>query len=136
MLIIDSNIWAYYFDGDAPEHLSVVDKVQEALSSEKIAINTVIVMEVAHFLIKSLGPLAGRSKLDVFLRFPFRIIDVDYELMLKAVELLVRYSREGIGGRDATILATAETLNLKRIMTHDEAFRRVDWLEVVDPVSP
>lgn len=135
MLIIDSNIWAYYFDTDAPEHPLVVDKVEEALSSEKIAINTVIIIEVAHFLVKNLGPIIGRDKLNMFLSFPFTVMDLDYELALKAVELLANYSHQGIGGRDAAILATAENLSLNEIMTHDEAFKRIDWLKVLDPIS-
>lgn len=135
MLIIDSNIWAYYFDKNASEHPFVMNEVEEALRSEKIAINTIIIIEVAHFLVKNLGPVLGRDKLKVFLSFPFTIIDLDYELTLKAVELLAKYSHQGIGGRDATILATAETLNLNRIMTHDEAFKRIDRLKVIDPIS-
>jgi len=134
MLIVDSNIWAYYFDGGAPEHRFVVDRVEKALSSERIAVNTVILIEVAHFLVKSMGPVVGRGKLDVFLSFPFTVIDLDYDLTVKAVEILAKYSTQGVGGRDATVLATAETLGLNRIMTHDEAFKRVDWLEVIDPV--
>jgi predicted nucleic acid-binding protein len=135
MLIIDSNIWAYYFDRDASEHPFVVDEVKDFLRSEKIAINTVIIIEVAHFLVKNLGPIIGRNKLDIFLSFPFTIIDLDYDLALRAVGFLDKYSHEGIGGRDATILAMAETLGLNRVMTHDEAFKRIDWLDVIDPVS-
>ena len=135
MLMIDSNIWAYYFDRDAPEHRLIVAKVEEALTREKLAINTVIIIEVAHFLVKNLGPVVGRTKLDMFHCFPFRVIDLDYDLTSKAVGLLVKYSHEGIGGRDATILATLETLGFNRIMTHDEAFKRVDWVAVMDPVS-
>lgn len=30
MLIVDSNIWAYYFDEDALEHSLVVEDVEEA----------------------------------------------------------------------------------------------------------
>ena len=135
MLIIDSNIWAYYFDEDAAEHDFVVDDVEEALRSERIAINTVIIIEVAHFLIKNLGPLIGRNKLSIFLSFPFRIVDLNYELTLRALDLLAKYSHLGIGGRDATILATAETLNINEIMTHDEAFKRIEWLKTIDPVS-
>ena len=135
MLIIDSNIWAYYFDEDAPEHDFVVEDLEAALRSERIAINTVIIIEVAHFLIKNLGPLLGRRKLSVFLGFPFRIVDLNYELTLRALDLLAKYSHLGIGGRDATILAAAEALNINKIMTHDEAFKRIKWIKTIDPVS-
>jgi len=55
--------------------------------------------------------------------------------VLRTVELLADYSYQGIGGRDATVLATAKTLGLKRIMTYDEAFKRIDWLTVIDPMG-
>ncbi|MEM3043974.1 MAG: type II toxin-antitoxin system VapC family toxin [Candidatus Bathyarchaeia archaeon] len=134
MLIIDSNIWAYYFDRDALEHKFVVDMVEKALTTGEIAINTVIIVEVAHFLIKNLGALTGMEKVDLFLSFPFTVVDLTYDLTLKAIEYLTRYFHLGIGGRDATILATMEMLGLNRIMTHDKAFKKVDWLKVMDPI--
>jgi predicted nucleic acid-binding protein len=72
-IIIDANIWAYYFDRDLPEHKSVVGTVEKALKSEQIAINTTIIMELARFLIKNLGPVEGGEKLGLFLRFPLVI---------------------------------------------------------------
>lgn len=86
-------------------------------------------------MLKNLGPLLGREKLNVFLGFPFRIVDLNYELTLKALEMLAKYSNLGIGGRDATILATAENIGVKKIMTHDEAFKRIEWLKTIDPIS-
>lgn len=135
MIIIDSNIWAYYFDEDAPEHRSVIKPLEKTLQSEGVIINTVIIFEVAHFLIRNLGPMIGGESLSTFLRFPFTIVDLDYALTLRAIKLLKRYSQLGIGGRDATILATAEFLEINRILTHDEAFKRIEWLEVIDPIT-
>lgn len=134
MLTIDSNMWAYYFDREAPEHPFVANKIEEALGSEKIVLNTVIIMEVAHFLIKNLGPVTGKDKVETFLSYPFTILDLDYDLTQEAIDTLVTYSHLGIGGRDATILATMKRLNTKRIMTHDEAFKKVDWIEIIDPI--
>lgn len=135
ILIIDTNIWAYYFDRDSAEHSSVVGSVEEALRSEQIAINTVIIMELAHFLIKNLGPVEGGEKLRLFLRFPLVISDFDYQCALDSVEMLKRYSCLGVGGRDATILALMGRAGAKRIMTHDESLKKVEWLEVTDPVA-
>jgi len=117
MLIIDSNIWAYYFDRNAPEHRFVVDKVEKALTTGKIAMNTVIIVEVAHFLIKNLGAATGREEVNAFLSFPFIVVDLTHDLALRTIEHLTRYSHLGIGGRDATILATMEILDLNQIMT-------------------
>jgi uncharacterized protein len=135
ILIIDTNIWAYYFDQDCPEHESVVAPLEKALKSEQIATSTIIIMEVAHFLIKNLGPVNGAEKLGLFLRFPLVISDFDYRSSLDAVDMLKRYSHVGVGGRDATVLALMSRANIKTIMTHDEVLKKVEWLEAVDPVS-
>ena len=135
MSIIDSNIWAYYLDGESPEHESVVKTVEDLLSSGGIVVNTTIVMEVAHFLIKNLGPVEGAEKVGIFLRTPEVIVDLDYDLTTRSIKLLARYSHRGIGGRDATILATAERLGEKTIVTHDAAFSGLEWIEVLDPVE-
>jgi uncharacterized protein len=135
ILTVDTSIWAYYFDRDCPEHKRVVTPVERALKSDTVAINTIIIMELAHFLIKNLGPVSGGEKLALFLRFPLVISDVDYRSVLESIEMLKRYSHLGIGGRDATILAMMYKAGEKKIMTHDEALKKIDWLEANDPVS-
>ena len=134
-LIVDTNIWAYYFDRDSPEHRSVVAPVEKALRSDQIAINTIIVMELAHFLVKNLGPVDGGERLGVFLRFPLIVSEFDFRSALDSVEMLKRYSQLGVGGRDATVLALMSRSKIVRIMTHDEALKKVDWLEAIDPVK-
>jgi len=52
MLFVDSNIWCYYFDQRLPEYTSVRDVMREIIKSREIACNTVIVMEVAHYLVR------------------------------------------------------------------------------------
>ena len=136
ILIIDTNIWAYYFDRDSPEHPKVVGAVEKALKSEQVAINTIILMELAHFLVKNLGPVEGGEKLGLFLRFPMAVSDFGYRDALDSIEMLKRHSHQGIGGRDATILALMSRAKAKRILTHDSALKKVGWLEAIDPVAP
>jgi len=133
--MIDSNIWAYYFDADAPEHEEVVPEVERALR-EGTLINTVVAMEVAHFLIKNLGSVLGKEKLDVFLSFPFTIDDLDSDLVKIAIDELCRYSHLGIGGRDATLLASMRRRRVNQIMTHDEALKKVPEIKAIDPIRP
>ena len=73
ILTIDTNIWAYYFDKDSPEHKYVVGPVDKAIRVEQIMTNTVIVMELSHFLVKSLGPVEGGEKINFFLSYPLVI---------------------------------------------------------------
>ena len=135
MLTIDTDIWAHFLDSESPLHDKVVPPVEDALKTQEIPINTVMVMEASHFLVKNLGPIQGAEKLATFLGFPFSAFDLDYRGALDSVEMLKRYSHVGIGGRDATILAMMRRLKMKRIMTHDGALKKVDWLEAVDPAA-
>jgi len=123
LIFVDSNIWCYYFDRSAQEH-NAVSKSLEQVLDDGVAINTVVAMEVAHYLIKSLGS-EGKKKMDVFLSYPMQIIDFDQYLARKSVEYLAKYSQTGIGGRDATILASMQELGTRKLMTHDRAFKRI-----------
>ena len=133
LIFVDSNIWCYYFDRSAKEH-NAVSKSLEQVLEDGVAINTVVAMEVAHYLIKSLGS-EGKRKMNVFLSYSMEIVDFDQYLARKSVEYLARYSQTGIGGRDATILASMQELGIHRLMTHDRAFKRIDFIEVIDPIS-
>jgi predicted nucleic acid-binding protein len=134
MIMVDSNIWAYYFDASAPEHRSVVHAVRGALR-EGALINTVVVMEVAHFLVKNLGPALGKEKLEVFLDFPMQVEELTLDLAREAAEELSRHSHLGIGGRDATLLASMRRRGVSKLMTHDEALKRVPNIKAVDPIK-
>jgi predicted nucleic acid-binding protein len=132
LIFVDSNIWCYYFDRSAVEHDLVSERLEDALESG-VAINTVVAMEVAHYLIRNLGP-SGKTKMDVLLSYPMEIVDFDQYIARRSIEYLARLSHIGIGGRDATILASMEELGIEKLMTHDQAFKRIDFIEVVDPV--
>jgi len=91
LIFIDSNIWCYFFDRCAQEHDLVSEKLENALEGS-VAINTVVEMEVAHYLIKNLGAL-GKRKMDIFLSFPMEIVDFNQYLAKRSIELLARFSQ-------------------------------------------
>ncbi len=133
MICVDSNIWIYYLDSSLPEHTRVAPPLDRVLREDEVLLNRFIQMEVAHYLIHSLGPVAGKEKLDILLRAPCRVDDIDGPLVSSSVELLQRHSPGGIGGRDATLLATMRRHRTDRLMTHDRALKRVEWVKAVDP---
>ena len=135
MIFVDSNIWCYYFDNSLPEHLTIAKTLDNFLKKKKLAVNTVIVMEISHYLIKNLGPIKGKKKIDIFLSFPLEMLNFNYSEMKKSVDLLSEYSYTGIGGRDATILASMKVKGITQLLTHDKAFRKIDFIEVVDPIK-
>ena len=56
-------------------------------------------------------------------------------MRLDSVSYLSRYSHTGIGGRDASILATMKKSNIKKIITHDKDFKKIDFVEIIDPIK-
>lgn len=132
--MIDSNIWAYYFDADSPEHRSVVPEVKKAIR-EGVLINTVVAMEVSHFLVKNLGSAVGKEKFEVFLGFPLVVDELDIGLVRASADELYKHSRLGIGGRDATLLASMRRRGVDMIMTHDAALKKVPGLKAIDPIK-
>ena len=141
MLFVDSNIWCYYFDTRLPEHLRVRDAMREIIKSQEIACNTVIVMEVAHYLVRHFTEKNARKKIETFINLSnIDIADFNRQALSETVETLLAYAyAEGLGGRDATIIASMKLQNVKKIVSHDDIFRRLAnklGLEVIDPAQP
>ena len=140
MIFVDSNIWCYYFDQRVPEHKHVREPMREIIKSEEIACNTIIVMEVAHYIVRHFDEKNARKKIDFFINLrDMQISDFNKQMMQESLGSLLEYSyADGLGGRDATIIATLKSQNIKRIITHDAVFKRLAaklTLEVTDPIS-
>ena len=140
MLFVDSNIWCYYFDQRLPEHAHVRDAMREIIRSEQIACNTVIVMEVAHYLVRHFSEELARRKIETFVNLSnIDIADFNRHMLNEAVERLLTFAyAEGLGGRDATVIATMKLQNITQIVTHDDIFRRLAnklELKVIDPAQ-
>jgi predicted nucleic acid-binding protein len=141
MLFVDSNIWCYYFDQRLPEYTSVRDAMREIIKSEEIACNTVIVIEVAHYLVRHFTEKNARKKIETFINLTnIDIADFNRQALNQTVETLLAHAyTEGLGGRDATIIASMKLQNIKKIVSHDDIFRRLAnklELEVIDPAQP
>ncbi len=140
MLFVDSNIWCYYFDQRLPEHAHVRDTMREIIRSEQIACNTVIAMEVAHYLVRHFSEEIARKKIETFVNLSnIDIADFNRQMLNEAVERLLTFAyAEGLGGRDATVIATMKLHNITQIVTHDDIFRRLAnklELKVIDPAQ-
>jgi predicted nucleic acid-binding protein len=141
MLFVDSNIWCYYFDQRLPEYASVRETMREIIKSEEIACNTVIVMEVAHYLVRHFTEKTARKKIEYFINLRnMQITDINRQALTETVETLLAYAyTEGLGGRDATVIATMKLQNIKKIVSHDNIFKRLAHkleLELIDPAQP
>ena len=134
MIIVDSNIWAYFFDRSLEEHKKVVKPLESALKKEHVVVNATIVVESLHYLVKRLGPIVGGEKGKVFTTLGIPLFPLDSEVLKLTNQKLCEYTHLGIDGRDATILATMEIEGISQIMTHDQAFKRIPELNVLDPI--
>ena len=134
MILIDSNIWAYYFDTSLNEHRNVVKPVETSLKKEQAVVNVTIVLETYHYLVKRLGPLVGGEKARIFSAFGMPLYPLDVATVETKLRKLCEFTHLGIGGRDASILATMELESISQIMTHDQSFKRIPDIKVIDPV--
>jgi predicted nucleic acid-binding protein len=140
MIFIDSNMWCYYFDQRLPEYERVRDAMRELIKTEEIACNTIIVMEVAHYLVRNFPEKIARKKIDYFVNLRnIKIIDFNRQMLSQTLESLLSYSYSyGLGGRDATILATLDSEKIQKVVSHDSIFRRLASkleLEIIDPAQ-
>ncbi len=100
----------------------------------QVAVNATIVIETLHHLIKRLGPPKGNKKANVFMNYGFPCYILDETTLHITRELLCEFTHLGIGGRDASILATMNMENISKIMTHDSSFKRIPKIHVIDPI--
>lgn len=134
-IFLDSNYWIYLFDETTPEHKYVKDHFNEIFNNYQIVVNVIVLIEVMHYLIKRLGTNIGKSKWNLFSSIDFICDGLSFhELDLIFVEFS-RYVHTGIGGRDATILASMNKMAVKTIGTHDQSFKRIEGIEVIDPIT-
>jgi len=132
-------MWCYYFDQRLPEHGYVREPMREIIKTDEIACNTIIVIEVAHYLVRHFPAKAALRKIEYFVNLEnMKIVDFDRQMMMKALDSLVEYAyTHGLGGRDATVIATLKKLRVKKLLSHDNIFKRLAAkleIEVVDPI--
>jgi predicted nucleic acid-binding protein len=132
-------MWCYYFDQRLPEHKRIRESMREIIKTEQIICNTIAAMEVAHYLVRHFHEENARKKIDLFVNLKtMRIIGFNAEIMAETIETLLEHAYvDGLGGRDAIVLATMNSQNTKRIFSHDNIFKRLAsklMLEVIDPI--
>lgn len=143
MIMMDSNMWIYYFDESLDEHKYVKEPLREIIMGEEgILANTIVIQEVAHYLIRHEPVEEFWEDINFLIRLSsVELLDFDYAVMQKALKLLSKYWNYGIGGRDAVLLATMVMKEASEIMTHDGAFKKlrakmdeIEDFNVIDPI--
>jgi len=121
-------------DSRHPEHKFVTEAMRDAIG-EGIILNLATFIEVAHYF-RGLGDPEFTSRMDKLRNLrTLTLTELDMTTTNRAMRFLVRYGKlEGIGGRDAVILATMQLHGVKRILTHDKDFRKIKGIRVVDSI--
>jgi len=133
MIYVDANYWIYWFDQRLPEHKYVLELMRKAIH-EGIILNTVSLIEVAHYF-RWLPKEDFKRRLNTIQNLAtLTLISLDQNLTKLALEQLIKYAKIGIGGRDSVIIATMRTTGTKRIATHDEVFKKIKDLEVINTI--
>lgn len=133
MIYVDANLWIYWFDQRLPEHKHVSKTMRNA-AHEGILLNIITLIEIAHYL-RHLPKEELQNRLNTIINLEtLTPISLDIDLARLAFEQLANYAKIGIGARDSVILATMKATGTKRIASHDEAFKRIRELEVIDPI--
>ncbi len=128
MISIDSQIWIYYLDSNAKESTNVInfldgDNENGVLSKEKILINTIIPLEIAHSFFRNEQINAEKAYEIITSTFHLEnmeIKEITLTLMEVALKIVEKNRNKGIGGRDALILATMEQEQVNTLVTHDK----------------
>ena len=135
IIFVDSNYWIYLFDKTTIEHESIKDHFNILYDEAVLAINTVVLMEVMHYLVKRLGSEMAKEKWELFSSIDFVVGNLEFGDLDFIFSTLCKYSHTGIGGRDATILSFLENNQIHQICTHDNAFKKIPNLEIIDPIA-
>jgi len=133
MIYVDANYWIYWFDQRLPEHKYVMKAMRDAIH-EGMVLNVVTLMEVAHYF-RYLPKDDFLRRTDIIQNLTtLTFVNLDLDLAELAFEHLVKYAKIGVGSRDSVILATMKMTGTKRIITHDEVFKNIENLEVIDSI--
>ncbi|MBN2156757.1 MAG: PIN domain-containing protein [Candidatus Lokiarchaeota archaeon] len=137
MITIDSQIWIYYFDPNAPENLNVQKWMKSILQNEIIVLSTIIPLEVSHNLY-AIPKISRDDVEELILKWitqeNIRMVEVDQHNMLIALELMKTNRNRGIGGRDCLILASMLTQDVQMLVTNDKNLLRIQSLQRMNPV--
>ena len=146
MITIDSQIWIYYWDINAPEHKNTKNyligtKKDGILFKEEIILNAIIPIEEAHHLYKISNISNDLDKetieellLSLVSSENCEMIDIDTILLVDTLHKMKINSSLGIGGRDTLILASMDRRKVSTIITHDKNILMLKNYNRIDPV--
>ena len=62
------------------------------------------------------------------------LVDFTSTIIQSSINLLSIYGPTGLGSRDCVILATMKSVGSKTLLTHDQSFKKVKEIKVIDEI--
>ncbi|TFH28614.1 MAG: type II toxin-antitoxin system VapC family toxin [Promethearchaeota archaeon] len=135
IIFLDSNYWIYLFDQTTKEHAFIKNHFESIYGKYQLASNTVVLLETMHYLVKRLGSELVREKWKLFMAMDLIIDELTLTGVNAIFEEFVKYFHTGIGGRDASILASMKRLgNIQTLISHDQEFLKIPEIQVLYPI--
>jgi predicted nucleic acid-binding protein len=141
MIAIDTMLWIYNVDVKAREHRNVTSWLEGkrgkgVIETEDVLVNTVIAMEMVHNL-RRVAKLPAEYVYDYvlgILTLRNLVLDpLNLDALNESISTFEDYFHYGIGGRDATVLASMRRHGVTTIATHDKNLLSVREIERIDP---
>jgi len=124
--VIDAYAWIEYFRASKSGEVA-----KRYIESEKSATPTVVVSEISRKLLREIElgneTQEGRLKRLEFMRVATQIVNLDFEIAIRAgeIDLEMKKKRRGWGLADSIILCTARVAK-GNVITGDEHFKGLD----------
>ncbi|MHA1584169.1 MAG: type II toxin-antitoxin system VapC family toxin [Promethearchaeota archaeon] len=136
LIFLDSNYWIYLFDQTTKEHAVIKDHFESIYGKYRFASNTVVLLEVMHYLLKRLGSELVKEKWEWFMAMDLMIDELTLPCVNFTFKEFLKYSHTGLGGRDASILASMKRLGtIQTLLTHDQDFLNIPEINIIDPLG-
>jgi len=124
--VVDAYAWIEYFRASRAGEVA-----RQYIESEGSATPTIVISEISRKLLSQIDlgneTQEGRSKRLEFIRASTTIVNLDFEIAVKAgeIDLAMRKKRRGWGLADSIILCTARVTKGK-VVTGDEHFKGLE----------
>lgn len=116
-ILVDTGPLYAIADRDDDWHLRIVRFLER--SRDELVIPVTVLPEAAYLLAAHLGPEAERKLVQSIVSGEMAVEELTLQDMGRTLELLRRYEDARIGFVDATVVAVAERLKIRRILTTD-----------------
>lgn len=117
MLIVDTGVFLAAADDNDPDHDPCVDML--ASSNDELVTTALVVAEAGYLIERQLGASAEAAFFRSLANGDARVEPLTDSDFARTAELIERYADFPLGGTDASLVAVAERLGLRRIATLD-----------------